>query len=233
MTASFIDGELPHDGHGHGTHCIGTACGPMRVQGVPRYGIASEAEIYAGKVLSNAGSGADGGIIAGLQWALTQGCQVVSMSLGSPPNPQGYSRVYENLARRALRAGMLIVAAAGNESQREAGYVAPCGSPANCPSILAVAAVGPDLALAPFSSDGLEPNELAGPGVNVVSTFPMPQRYRSLSGTSMATPHVAGISALLAQQTGARGAALWQALVQRARRLATPGSDVGAGLVQA
>ena len=80
---SFISGQEVQDGHGHGTHCIGTSCGPERPGQVRRYGCAFRAEIFAGKVLSNAGSGADTGILAGIEWALTSGCRVISMSLGA------------------------------------------------------------------------------------------------------------------------------------------------------
>ena len=78
---SFVSGQAVQDGNGHGTHCIGTACGPADV--VPRYGIASQAEIFAGKVLSNAGSGSDAQILAGINWAVANGCPVISMSLGA------------------------------------------------------------------------------------------------------------------------------------------------------
>jgi subtilisin family serine protease len=84
---SFVQGEQVQDGHGHGTHCIGTACGPRTPGRLPRYGIAYQAQIFAGKVLSNAGSGGDGGILAGIDWAIRNGCAVVSMSLGSPVEP--------------------------------------------------------------------------------------------------------------------------------------------------
>src|SRR5215204_2963961 len=138
---SFIEGEPAQDGHGHGTHCIGTACGPRRPGTLPRYGVAYEAEIFAGKVLSNQGSGGDGGILAGIQWAITNGCAIVSMSLGARVQPgQPFSQVFEQAARRALTAGTLIIAAAGNESRRPQ-EIAPVGHPANCPSIVAVGAI--------------------------------------------------------------------------------------------
>ena len=76
----FASKSSEGDVQGHGTHCIGTACGPLRPAGVPRYGIAHEAQIFAGKVLGDDGFGTDRSIIAGMDWAVEQGCQVVSMS---------------------------------------------------------------------------------------------------------------------------------------------------------
>lgn len=235
-TESFIAGQLG-DGHGHGTHCTGTAFGPKEPQVLPRYGVAGEAEVFVGKVLSDQGSGADRGILAGINWAITEGCRVISMSLGAPTKVgDTFSRVYEAVAQRALRRGTLIVAAAGNESNRPQ-RVAPVGHPANCPSIMAVAALDPDLRVARFSCGGLNPDggqvDIAAPGVDVHSSWP-PDGYRRLQGTSMATPHVAGVAALLAEaRPQASAAELWQMLVSSAQRLPLPATDVGAGLVQA
>lgn len=233
---SFIFGEAVQDGHGHGTHCIGVSCGPRNPIGVQRYGVAYGAEIFVGKVLSNAGSGADGGILAGINWAVQNRCQIVSMSLGSPV-AQGatFSQTYQNAARIAEQKGTLIVAAAGNESHRP-GLVAPVGHPANCPTILAVAALDSNLQVASFScggvnGDGGEVN-IAAPGVNVFSSWPMPLRYNTISGTSMATPCVAGILALYAEATGLRGMALANFVLKKAKFLGSI-RDFGWGLVQA
>src|SRR5918997_6128403 len=110
---SFVSGQQVQDGNGHGTHCIGTACGGA--DKVPRYGIAGAAEIFAGKVLSDAGSGSDSQILAGVDWAVASGCAVASMSLGAAVAVgTDYSTVFETAAQRASAAGTLIVAAAGN-----------------------------------------------------------------------------------------------------------------------
>ncbi len=238
VSSSFVVGEPVQDGHGHGTHCIGTACGPKRPGILPRYGIACNSEIYAGKVLNNTGRGTDGSILAGIEWAIKNKCDVVSMSLGAPVAPgQAYSQVFEQTAKRALTAGTLIVAAAGNESHRPQ-VIAPVGHPANCPSIMAVAALDSQLQVGYFSNGGINPQggqvDIAGPGVQVRSTWPRPTLYNAISGTSMATPHVAGIAALLAEANShSRGAALWTLLVRGARRLSISSRDVGSGLVQA
>lgn len=243
---SFIVGEAVQDQHGHGTHCIGTACGSKAPPTLPRYGIAYNAEIFAGKVLSNRGSGADGGILAGIEWAVTNSCQVISMSLGARTSPgDTYSRVYEQVGQRALRQGSLIVAAAGNDSDRRSGQFNPVGYPANAPSLMAVAALTAELQVSFFSNRSINPDggqiDIAGPGGNagvdttpqIYSTWPMPTRYKSISGTSMATPHVAGIAALYAEATGLTGHALWGVLMREAQRLSLPSIDVGVGLVQA
>lgn len=231
---SFIPGEAVQDGHGHGTHCIGTACGPARpVQG-RRYGVASEAQIFAGKVLANSGRGPDGSILAGINWAIANRCHIISMSLGAQAPA---SVAYEQVARRALAAGTLFIAAAGNDSRRDQNLFRAVSRPANCVSILAVAAVDTRFGIANFSNRGTSVAggqvDIAGPGVDVFSCAPMPARNRILSGTSMATPHVAGIAALWAEARQVTGAALSQILTSSARRLSSFSVDVGAGLVQA
>jgi subtilisin family serine protease len=233
---SFITGVVSvQDGHGHGTHCIGTACGPKAPSTGRRYGVAWGTQIFVGKVLSDAGSGGDIGILAGIDWAVANKCDVISMSLGS--NVASTTVAYEAAGQRALNAGTLIVAAAGNNAQRSQGLFGFVSRPANSRSMMAVAAVDSNLAIANFSArdtahGGGSAVDIAGPGVAVYSTWPMPRRYNTISGTSMATPHVAGIAALWAEATGATGASLWQRLIVNARTLSLPVSDVGRGLVQ-
>jgi subtilisin family serine protease len=207
-----------------------------------RYGVAYNAEIFVGKVLSNQGSGADGGILAGIDWAIGNGCQIISMSLGAPTRRGAtYSPIYEEVAKRALSQGTLIIAAAGNESNRP-GFINPVARPANCPSIMAVAALDKQLQIASFSNSSINPDgggiDIAGPGVAVYSTWSTKairraSRYLTIAGTSMATPHVAGIAALYAEATGKRGYELWALLMQNAQRINLPSVDVGIGLVQA
>ncbi|MGB7449553.1 MAG: S8 family serine peptidase [Ornithinimicrobium sp.] len=228
----FVEGETAQDGHGHGTHCIGSACGGVSQEG-RRYGVASQAEIYAGKVLGDEGSGSDTGILAGINWAVANECAVISMSLGADVREQ--HPPYVVAGRRALERGSLIIAAAGNNADRpsDPGFV---GTPANSPDIMAVAAVDSRLAIARFSARSLPGSggqvDLAAPGVEVFSSWPMPTRYNTISGTSMATPHAAGVAAVWAGVTGRRGLELWATLDKQSRRLELPSLDVGAGLVQ-
>ncbi|MBT2453014.1 S8 family serine peptidase [Streptomyces sp. ISL-43] len=238
QSASFVPGQAVDDGHGHGTHCAGTACGPRNPATGPRYGVACKADIYVAKVLNNQGRGSDGQILDGINWAMDQaGVRVISMSLGGAVAlGAGYSRIYERAARRCLKRGKLIVAAAGNESSRPLD-LQPVGMPANCPSVLAVGAIAPDFTIAPFSCAGLNPNgggvDLVGPGVDVLSTW-RDGGYRRLSGTSMATPHVAGVAALLWEQNpNATAAQIVTLLRAGTRDLGLPASDAGRGLVQA
>jgi subtilisin family serine protease len=238
VSKSFIPGEEVQDGNGHGTHCIGTACGSRVPTRLPRYGVAYNAGIYAGKVLSNQGSGTDSGILEGIEWAIANGCEIISMSLGARTQVgTPYSQVYEAVAQRALKRGTLIIAAAGNESRRDVGIINPVARPANSPSILAVGALDSDLQIARFSNRGLNPEggqvDIAAPGVAVYSSWLMPTQYRTISGTSMATPHVAGIAALYAEQSGLRGQDLWNLLMKTARRLPLASEDVGVGIAQA
>lgn len=233
-TQSFILGETVRDAHGHGTHCIGTSCGSASAN--RRYGVATEAEIFAGKVLSDSGSGSDTGILAGINWALANDCKIISMSLGADVDQ--LSRAYETVGKRALDRGTLIVAAAGNNAERpgDPGFV---GIPANSPSIMAIAALDPTNKPARFSARSSSRTgeggrvDLAAPGVKVFSSWPMTQRYHSISGTSMATPHVSGIAAMWLESTGMTGRELWALLVQNATPLDVPNVDVGAGLAQA
>lgn len=228
VSQSFIPGQSVQDGHSHGTHTAGTAAGPQSPASGPRYGIAYNASLYIGKVLNDSGTGVGGSIVAGMNWALANSCDVVSMSLRSPVGPQ---QTYTNIGQRALNQNSLIIAAAGNDSSRP-GTIANTGAPANSPTIMSVAAIDSSCNIASFSNGGKV--EIAGPGVDVLSSVPMPTQYGNKSGTSMATPHVAGIAALWAQSNNSyRGQALWSAVTGAARSLSQPATDVGSGLVQA
>lgn len=238
VSESFVIGETAQDGAGHGAHVAGTAVGPAAPAGAARYGVAPGAQLHVAKVLGNDGSGREGDMLAGILWALEQGCEIINMSLGRRPLPGDSTNDYDRIGQLALDRGALIIAAAGNESARGSGYVAPVGAPANARSIMAVGAVDEALAIADFSNGGLIEDggavDICAPGVDVLSSVPGPSRYASFSGTSMAAPHVAGVAALLAQSDATlRGQALWDALTGRARDIGLPARDGGAGLAQA
>ncbi|MEG2980941.1 MAG: S8 family serine peptidase, partial [Stenotrophomonas sp.] len=189
----------------------------------------------AGKVLGSNGSGSDSTILAGINWALENKCEVISMSLGA--DVKTVHPPYVTAGRRALELGSLIVAAAGNNAQRSAGNPGFVGAPANSPYIMAVAAVDSALAIADFSAQALDAQggavDIAGPGVDIYSAWPGEKRYNTISGTSMATPHVAGVAALLAESTGLRAQELWDKLLSTSRDIPLPAEDAGAGLAQA
>jgi len=242
---SFVPSEAVQDGNGHGTHCIGTACGPRQPfstprTGLPNYGCAPGSDIFVGKVASNLGFSQDAWILQGIEWVIANRCAVVCMpaarrvvTIDEPHSP-----IFEQAARRGLARGTLFIGVAGSHSSRP-GLVWAVSHPANCPSIVAVANLDDHLQVHPASNRGVGPQpggavDIAGPGVNVHSSWPRPVLRNRISGTSMAAAHVAGIAALHAQiNPNFRGSRLARQLFRSARRLSLPPRDVGAGLVQA
>lgn len=223
VSQTFV-GQPVQDLHGHGTHTTGTAAGPKAPAGAtPRYGIAYRSLIHVGKVLANSGSGSMAGILAGMNWAIANRCVVINVSLGAPG---GVQPAYTAAGQSALNNGCLIIAAAGNSGP------GPTINPANSPTIMAVASLDSNLTPSSFSCRGKI--EIAGPGRDVFSSWPRPTRYKTISGTSMATPHVVGCGALWAETSPAlRGIALRNRLLATARPLPFPATQVGRGLVQA
>jgi subtilisin family serine protease len=238
LAQSFVSGRSVDDVNGHGTFCAGVACGPKLPSQGPRYGIAYAADLCIARVLNDDAGGIDGNVLAGIEWAVRKDCAVICLSLGSPVClGDSYPEVYEHVASRALAAGSVLIAPAGNESQRPA-KIAPVEHPANCPSVVAIAALNRSLAVASFSNGGLNPDggevDLAAPGIGIVSAAPRPTLYQTGSGTSMAAPFAAGVAALLAEaDVFARGARLRDLLLKSFTALPDPPRDVGAGLVQA
>ncbi len=227
--ASFVPGVGSWaDDHGHGTHVAGTIAARRNNRGV--VGVAPFARLYGVKVLNSAGSGRTSSIIAGLLWCARMRMHVVNLSLGSRFNrhdPRQYSRAYERAGRLLRRRGILAVAAAGNSNE-------PVGNPARCPSFMAVSAVDCARRRASFSCFGPQV-EVAAPGVGTWSTYPR-TGYRKLSGTSMATPHVAGVAALIKRRHPSwPGDALRVRMWRTATDLGVAGRDYayGFGLVNA
>lgn len=241
---SFVFGEKwDVDAHGHGTHCTGTAAGFISTKDKKRYGVASEANIAIAKVLSDSGSGSTSAIIDAIDNSLEKGHKVLSMSLGSPVQiGEKPSPIFEQVGRKALEQNSLIIAAAGNDSNRPS-LPRPVSSPANAESIMSVAALDEALKVARFSNGGINASngglvDISAPGVNVYSSSSKNagngDLYKTMSGTSMATPHVSGLAALYWEafpNLSAEG--IWLKLEKRAKQL--PNQllrDVGQGLAQ-
>lgn len=205
---AFFDGEgtevdsEPFDPNGHGTHVSGTISGGS-ASGV-QIGVAPETELYNAKVLDNGGTFAQ--IVAGMQWAVETGVDVINMSLGG----EGYSDVYIEPIQNAIEQGTIVVSSSGNDGEGTSG------SPANVYDSFAIGATDAYDDVASFSSGerirtadswtatwlteewpiNYYVPDVSAPGVEVVSAYPG-DTYAALDGTSMASPHVAGAIALL------------------------------------
>lgn len=195
------------DDHYHGTHVAGTI-GAID-NGIGVVGVAPGVRLWAVKVLNSQGSGYTSGIIAGIDWVVAQGnIEVINMSLGG----SGVSTAYKDAIDKAVAKGVIVVVAAGNSDADANNY-----SPAYVPSAITVSALADfdgapgglgsptcrtdqDDTLADFSNWG-SAIDIAAPGVCILSTYPIEQgSYGTISGTSMAAPHVAGAAALLASR---------------------------------
>lgn len=217
-------GSAPMDDNEHGTHVAGTIAG--RGEGGP-LGVAPEATLIPVKVLDADGAGSLSDIVAGINWAAKHGVDVINMSLGGPSG----SAALERAVKQALNAGVVIVAAAGNSGPNPDTV----GFPGGYPGVIAVAASDKNDQVASFSSRG-DAVAFIAPGVNITSTIPG-GGTKSLSGTSMASPHVAGLAAL-ALERGARGpAGVRAAFASAASKLCSssclPPTSEGAGMIDA
>lgn len=216
--------KTANDDNGHGTHVAGTVAALDNEAGV--IGVGPKIDIYAVKVLNAAGSGYLSDVIEGLDWAVANGMQVVNMSLGTSTNVRSF---YDAITR-ANQAGIVQVAAAGNNYGGLVDY------PAAYPEVIAVSATDKNNTIAYFSSVGPEV-DLAAPGVSIYSTY-KGQTYKTLNGTSMASPHAAGTAALVID-VGKCGACTPSEVQQRlettAQDLGVSGKDnlYGSGLVNA
>jgi subtilisin family serine protease len=172
------------DDNGHGTHVAGTVAAIDNDIGV--IGASPTAYLYAVKVLSRTGSGFLSDVIEGLQWCIDNGMQVANMSLGT----SSYSQSFEEAVKKVNEAGIVQVAAAGNSGPADNTVAYP----AKFAEVIAVSATDKADTIASWSSRGPEV-ELAAPGVDIYSTY-KGSTYKTLSGTSMAAPHVTGTVAL-------------------------------------
>lgn len=214
--ASFVDyNTSSSDDHGHGTHVAGTIGATDNTIGV--VGVAPSATLIPVKVLDRNGSGNYSWIVAGINWAVANGAKVINMSLGGSVSDPSLETAVTN----ANTSGVFVAAAAGNGGRRGAANY-----PAAYASAVAVAATDSFDVIASFSTQG-NYVDLAAPGVSVNSTT-FDGKYASNSGTSMATPHVAGAAALL-MGLNKNNAAARAALESTALDLGTQGHDKAYG----
>lgn len=183
------------DGDGHGTHCAGT----IGAIGGNNKGVTSvnpdptKFTFYIGKGLTNGGSGSSAGILQAVAQCVENGAKVISMSLGCS-GQQCYSQTEADAYQELYDEGILIIAAAGNDGNSAKSY------PASYPTVMSVGAVNSNEVIAGFSQYN-DQVEISAPGVSTLSTITTNNGkkfdYASWSGTSMATPHVAGVAALV------------------------------------
>mgnify|MGYP002633746919 CR=1 FL=1 len=236
LGACFVSGEaLSEDENGHGTHVAGTVAGSDS-------GIAPDAEILAVRVLDASGRGNESSVIAGILHAVEQGVDVINLSLRTQLddsiNGRGtrMDQLYRDAIDSAKAAGIVVVAAAGNDGASE-----PIGQPGRQRGVITVAALDQGNFRASFSQTGNLNSgkpDIGAPGVNILSAA-LGGGTSILSGTSMATPHVAGICALMLaaddgkELKGNRHEAARRALTETADTLSESATSVGAGLVDA
>jgi len=203
---SFVGGDGKDD-HGHGTHVAGIIAGSGEASGGKYRGVAPEALLLSAKVLKADGSGMMSDVMAGIEWAVEQGAKVINLSLGSP-GPCDGTDALSAMCDAAVRAGVVVCAAAGNDGPAP-GTI---GSPGCAREVITVGASDDYDQVASFSSrgptaDGRVKPDILFPGVGIVSCRaggtsmgnPVDDFYTSASGTSMATPHASGVAALLLQ----------------------------------
>ncbi len=206
------------DSQGHGTHVSGTIAARQNDRGV--VGVAPQCRLLVAKVLGDDGSGTSEQVARGIEWAAASGADILSLSLGSPDASPSIAAAID----RAVAAGRFVICAAGNDGRDDA-----VNYPARWNSTIAVGAVDRQGSLARFSSRGPQV-DVCAPGTDVLSTFPA-GRYAKLSGTSMATPFVTGVVALMLakhrQSGGATPIRDTRDLREHLRRTTTDAGPVG------
>ncbi|WP_240338413.1 S8 family peptidase [Peribacillus alkalitolerans] len=232
---SFVPGETADDVDGHGTHVASTVLGTGAASQGKNKGVAPEARLLVGKVLDNTGNGLDSWIIDGMEWA-AHNAKIVNMSLGGGAS-DGTDPLSQAVNRLSEETGALFVISAGNKGIAGEGTI---GSPGAADAALTIGAVDKTDKIAYFSSKGprsgdmgLKP-DLSAPGVGIVAArsglTSGSGSYMSLSGTSMAAPHVAGAAAILLQKNPEwNGTQLKDALMGTSKRLDYSPYHIGSG----
>jgi subtilisin family serine protease len=208
LAQCFTDEGKTTDGFGHGTHCASIAAGTGAASNYVYVGVAPGALLLNGKVLTDAGWGYESWIIQGIEWAVEQGADVLSMSFGNTVNGDGTDPI-SMAVDWATDQGAVCAVAAGNSGYFGMNSV---GSPAVARKAITVGATTKTDYMADFSSQGLTSDQrlkpdVCAPGVDIVAArasgtsmgTPINDYYTMASGTSMATPHVAGAAALILQ----------------------------------
>lgn len=190
-----IEGQCA-DGHGHGTHVTGTVAAAGGTDGLGIFGVAPGADIFSYRVLNNQGRGYADDIARAIRMAADRGANIISMSLGS----SSPSSIELDAINYANSKGVLVIAAAGNSGPN----ADTIGYPGGFKEVVAVASLNADEVVSYYSSRGIDDGndnsivdrevEVAGPGRSVLSTS-RTGAYTTMSGTSMATPHIAGLAA--------------------------------------
>jgi thermitase len=194
---NFTTSSTNDDVRGHGTHVAGSAAA-VTDNGKGVAGTCPRCSLYNGKVLGDAGSGFTSWVSSGITWAADNGAKVINMSLGS----SSFSSTQQDAVNYAWNKGVVVVAAAGNSGTNTQFY------PAAYPNVIAVAATDSNDAKASFSTYGSTWVDVAAPGANVLSTT-VDGAYGLKSGTSMASPHVAGLAGLVWSKTDSSGNQLY------------------------
>ena len=225
---SFISTEPTYqDLNGHGTHVAGTIGAKINNGGI--VGVAPNADLYAVKVLGANGKGDVNGIVQGIAWSIENDMDVVNMSLGLPVHVP----ILEYICKLAEQNGVILVGANGNDGNAE-GIGENMGYPAMYDSVISVSAVDKNYKRAWFSSTGKR-SEVSAPGVEIISTYADGKNYAISDGTSMASPHIAGVMAILKEKhPKATNHELRQMLRNYVTDLGEPGHDAwyGHGFVE-
>ncbi|NBI28331.1 S8 family serine peptidase, partial [Chengkuizengella marina] len=186
---SFVEGNtFDEDDHGHGTHVAGTVAALDNELGV--VGVAPKADLYAVKVLDEEGNGSYDQVIEGIQWAIDNKMNIISMSFGG----ESHSQALHEVIKTAEDEGILVISAGGNLGEGENTLLYP----SLFPEVISVGAIDETLEKADYSSTGSE-LDLVAPGTSILSTL-QDGYYGEMTGTSMAVPHVTGAAALIWEQ---------------------------------